>query len=342
MVFASNNNQWPTSAAFRSKVVPFSFRKLTTENLQSALVWDSIVLPLNLLFSRARLVSKNLERRLEIAGNLQDLPDEPRWIINTSCFESGRNWRFEKKRMGRYFPGNPMNGNLDSPSYLINDAVAASCAVPAAIGPMSLDTTDYEKWYEYAEDRVSKRDLDNLPFKNLHLYDGGVYDNIGLEPLLNFGTYEPRSGIDYLIVSNASGKLDRQRYKPGLGAISRLISIMKFQVEALRSRDAVHRIKKHNLPGRYFDTDNTCEEVLVKAGYRKRQIIALCSDYLKKPDVDKLARMSTHIRKLDEDEFILLFRLGFEVADCTLHAFEKRVYNHLVGFDTNYWEEVLQ
>lgn len=339
LIFASNNNQWPDSATFQSKIVPFSFRKLTTENLQSALIWDNIIFPLNILFSRAKLVSRKLERQLEFTGNLQELPDNPRWIINTSCFESGRNWRFEKKRMGGYFPGIPANGNLDSPSYRISDAVAASCAFPIAIGPMTLDTKDYENWYEYDDDRVSKKELVSLPYTRLHLYDGGVYDNIGLEPLINFDKYEPRPGIDYLMVSNASGKLDRQRYKPGLGAIARLVSMMKFQVEGLRSRDSIHRFKDHKLPGRYFDTDNTCESILTKAGYSNEKIVNLCSKYLEKSDVDKLSRESTHIRRLEKTDFKLLFRLGFEVADCTLHGFEKTVYN-LIGFDSKKWEKV--
>ena len=107
-------------------------------------------------------------------------------------------------------------------------------------------------------------------------------------------------------------------------------------MEALRSRDVLRRLINHEIDGRYFDTDNTCAQVIHHAGYNKSQIQDICKNYLSKSDADKAARIKTEIKNLTREQFILLFRQGFEVADCTLHAFEKENFN-LLGFDEQEW-----
>ena len=37
-----------------------------------------------------------------MTGVLKDIPTEPRWIINATTYESGKNWRFMPQRMGDY------------------------------------------------------------------------------------------------------------------------------------------------------------------------------------------------------------------------------------------------
>lgn len=59
---------------------------------------------------------------------------------------------------------------------------------------------------------------------------------------------------------------------------------------------------------------------------------------LQKKNAYKAARIKTEIKNLSHDDFILLFRLGFEVADATLHAFGKNEYQ-LLGYDSDQWAE---
>lgn len=339
LVFAANENQWPPSREYQTKVVPYAFKKLTTQNLQLGVILDSILAPLYLLSSRAKLVSRRLAGFLGMEGSLQELPASPRWLINATCFETGRNWRFEKQRMGGY-----LFGYVDNPDYPISDAVAASSGFPVFIGPLTVTAKNFAGWYTYDILTNRRVDLSVLPADKVHLYDGGVYDNLGLEPLVNYSGpkngYSLRKGIDYLFVSNASGKLDPLQYSPGFTAVSRLVSIPKYQIEALRSRDVLHRIVDHKLPARYFDTDNTCRKVLTDAGFNDRDVDNLCLRYLEKSVVERLARVSTKVSKLKANEFRLLFRLGYEVADCTLHAYEAKKYA-LIGFDTDQWDRLL-
>jgi len=66
------------------------------------------------------------------------------------------------------------------------------------------------------------------------------------------------------------------------------------------------------------------------------QIQEICKSYLTKNQAAAAARIATEIKNLTPDQFMLLFRQGFEVADCTLHAFETDTYQ-LLGFDGDYW-----
>ncbi len=344
LVYQNNGFKWPSSTKYLKDFVPFAYKTLTSANLQRNVVGDIFKWPFRLFSSRANLISRRMRNEMGINISVNQLPKgntgtedlaerEPRWIINTACYESGVNFRFESKRMG-----DSKIGYVDHPEVPLCDAIAASAGFPVLVGPMALKTNGFN-WYEY-ENKI-KKPLDKIKVPDkLHLWDGGVYDNLGLEALVNYDNppkgYAYRDDVDYLMVSNASGKSDMQEYKPGVNAILRLISISKYQVESLRSRDILHRFINHKRAGRYFDTDNYCEQVLKKAGYDNNQIREKSKGYLSKSDADKAARIKTEIKNLSRDQFILLFRQGFEVADCTLHAFEAQMYA-LVGFDENEW-----
>jgi hypothetical protein len=68
-----------------------------------------------------------------ITGRLADLSDTPNWQINTTCIETGKNWRFGKREMGDW-----SFGRHYAPDLSLSTAVAASAAVPYVIGAMTL------------------------------------------------------------------------------------------------------------------------------------------------------------------------------------------------------------
>ena len=232
-------------------------------------------------------------------------------------------------------------GYVQDPAISVADALAASAGFPVLVGPMKIPAHDYS-WYTFIDGKRVPKKKSKLP-KFLHLWDGGVYDNLGLEQLIRYGKtsneYTYRKPIDYLIVSNVSGELDQQEYKMGVKAIIRLISLAKYQVESLRSRDVLHRFIGHEANGKYFDSDNYCEQILLDAGFSKQEAKKKSISFLKKEDAYKAARIATELKNLTVMQFKLLFRLGFEVADCTMHAYEKSKYQ-LLGYDVNEWEQI--
>lgn len=94
------------------------------------------------------------------------------------------------------------------------------------------------------------------------------------------------------------------------------------QVRSLRARALLERMTIHREPGALLVIGNSCEEVLRKAG-RTAQIAQLSGQCFASDRAAKAANLPTMIRRLSNQEFELLFRHGFEVADYTLHAYHS-------------------
>ena len=105
LVYASSDFGWPTSGDFIDKVVPKARELLTTQDLQSRLIWRVLRSPLSIFETKADDLSTLLKKRWGVTVSLRDLPEHPRWMVNATCYETGKNWRFERFRMGDYVFG---------------------------------------------------------------------------------------------------------------------------------------------------------------------------------------------------------------------------------------------
>lgn len=338
LVFALNGNQWPTSEQYLNKVLPEAERLLTTKDLQRSIIWRALTSFWNIFDTRADDLSQLMQEQWGVTAKLSELPREPRWIINATCYESGKNWRFERFQMGDYLFG--YTRDTDIP---VSDAMAASAGFPGGIGPLKLDASKYS-WFKYSErtggsvvmDPEIQTQWKTEPieplFPEAHLWDGGVYDNHGLEGLHNFVTGW-RDKVDFLIVSDASGVAKSEKYARGAKALLRMATgIMKEQIRSLRARAVVERmiLYKGKDDGVYLQTGNTCSRVLFASG-NKDKIPEFCPGCLSDEDARKVAEMPTIIRKLTNEEYLRLFRHGFEVADYTLYAYYPQEFDYL-GF----------
>jgi len=167
-----------------------------------------------------------LEKKWGIKGCLQDLPPFPYWEINCTTFETGKRFRFRRDYMGDY-----SIGYVQNPTLPIADMIAASAAFPVLIGPYQLKTHGLR----FTKDKRGK--LAEMPTKDRYtLWDGGVYDNLGLEALHKIGKGLDDE-IDFIIVSNASAGIGiQQRGRPSAN-LRRLLEITMSQVDTLRIRD---------------------------------------------------------------------------------------------------------
>lgn len=307
LVFAAGGNRWPDSAGYLNQVVPHLLRLLTERNIQSDYVRQSLMLPWRLIAGRAAVLGNVLERQWGIGGRLADLPTTPRWIINATCYQSGKNWRFERDLMGDY-----QTKYVVTPDFRLADALAASAAVPGLIGPLVVRSSRY-RWSQWERQQWQSV---RPQYARLHLWDGGVYDNLGIEPL-----YKPSRGIcpdaDFLIISDASRRLasdTRQTgWRPGyLRASLRLVDVATDQVRSLRARMVVHQFKQQPGSGAYLRLGTRPSRASsAPAGGRQRWTLTA-------EEVDRVANLPTTLRRLSCQEFSLLFRHGFEVADQTL------------------------
>jgi NTE family protein len=343
LVFALNDYRWPTSQEYIDKVVPGAHTLLTTHDLQKSMLFRVLGSLWTILGTRADDLSALINEGWGISAELRDLPEHPRWMINATCHETGKNWRFERFRMGDY-----LFGYTDDPDLPLSDAMAASCGFPGLIGPLVLSTSQWS-WYNYVDVATTagappsdaggrpkrKKQAVEPPFSEVHLWDGGVYDNHGLEALHNFSSGW-REGVDFLVVSDAAGRPEPEKYRRGVRALLRISSdIMMNQVRSLRSRAIIERLRNHEDRGAFLQTGNTCEQLLRGAG-KTDDIPRYCPECLPKEKTDRAANMPTVIRKLTEGEYRLLFRHGFEVADYTLYAYNDDQFGY-VGYANSRW-----
>ncbi|MBU2622571.1 MAG: patatin-like phospholipase family protein [Proteobacteria bacterium] len=316
LVYAKSERTWPDSSLFLQDVLPKLKSLLTTFDLEAYYKW-SLINPYWWIAGRAKLVSKLIQKHWGINGNISQIPDFPNWEICATSYETGKNWRFSKKRMGDY-----ISNYVVSPSFPLSDAVAASAAVPGLIGPLSVDITKYQ-WCKYDDDRKTTISSNGPTTQKIRLWDGGVYDNLGLESM-----FKPqkglRVGLDFLIISDASRpiKMETKRFQfklPPYIPPFRLIDVATDQVRAIRLRIFVNFLSANKNAGTIFHMGNTMPAILAQAN-------ATIPDkwnekkFLSESQVSTVAGMETTLRKLDLEEYDLLFQHGYEVADATLYA----------------------
>lgn len=161
---------------------------------------------------------------------LAALPAEgqgPRFTILSTNYETLSAVRFERERVRDW-----RVGEWKSPDLRLADAVAASSAFPPVLAPFVLKTGNISLFASSAGsgDR-GQPDLHTPPFtRRFKLVDGGVYDNMGLEPVWK------RSGR--ILVSNAGNRLDTE-VPLSLQLVSqlrRVISMIHRQAETNRIR----------------------------------------------------------------------------------------------------------
>ena len=313
LVLASTGNRWPGSAEYFNITVPQIHSLLTSRDLQWMFAVKSLINPWRLLSGRAAILGDAIRRLWCIDSTLSDLPISPRWIINATCYETGKNWRFQRDRMGDY-----QAKYVNDPQFQLSHALAASAAVPGLVGPLIVKSRHHQ-WSEYHED-----DWREIPpkYKRLHLWDGGVYDNLGVEALFKPGE-GLRDGADFLIVCDASRPLPEDTrangWAPGfVQASMRLVDVATDQVRSVRARMLMDYFKQNPGTGAYLRMGLRTKRMYAK---RSREEHRAENQYaLTDAEVRQASTFETTLRRLTHQEFSLLFRHGYEVADVTLET----------------------
>jgi NTE family protein len=121
----------------------------------------------------ANLAASIYDRFLFKGATLQDLPIRPRFSFTATSLQSGSLWRFAKE-----YAADWRVGRWDKPSLSVAMAVGASAAFPPYLSPA------YVKLPAGALIETPGADLLDASFsRTLCLTDGGIYDNLGLEPV---------------------------------------------------------------------------------------------------------------------------------------------------------------
>jgi NTE family protein len=224
LAVAWNGLQW--DAAGRATNLRDTFIAPILKQAEDAIDYESIVLGLLPWDSAFRHVAQSYERHITGGPKtLQDLPQAPDFVFNTTSLMSGRDWRFT-----RAYAAGWRVGMIETPMFSLAEVIAASSAFPPFLSPASFDLTGLA-----VTAPSGKEDLHHPPFtEKALLCDGGVYDDMGLEPA--WKRYRT------LLVSNAGRPFGALEAPPTcwLDQMRRVVDITMDQDQALRERILIY------------------------------------------------------------------------------------------------------
>jgi len=230
-------------------------------------------------------------------ATLQDLPDAPRFVFNSTNLATGVDCRFSKPYAGDY-----RIGLIREPTFSVAQAVAASSAFPPFLSPVVLkpNPASFEK--------VDGADLyDDIAFRStLTLTDGGVYDNLGLETVWKrFRT---------LLVSDAGTPFDyegaqgRDWARQGL----RVIVILTHQAWSLRTNLLVRLYRAQERDGAYWGIGTPIGR------YEVPGALSVPAEA-----TGTLAKIRTRLNPFTEAEQCSLINWGYAVCDAAVRKYTK-------------------
>jgi NTE family protein len=280
-----------TRETFEREVVA-PIRSLAGETIDAEAIVLGIVLPGRI----SDRVAAAYDEHLFKGRTLQDLPDEPRFVINATNVQSGALWRFMKPYMRDY-----RVGEIKLPAIRLAQAVAASSAFPPVLSPVEirLDPDSFTP--------NSGQDLQRRPFTSkVVLTDGGVYDNLGLETA--WKRYRT------VLVSDGGGQMQPEEEPKSDWARHsyRVLNLVDNQVRALRKRQLIDSFRappedEAHREGTYWGIRTNIADYGL-AG-------ALECPY---DSTMRLAETPTRLKRLDDGLQERLINWGYAVCDAAL------------------------
>jgi len=315
MVFRLNEYEWPSSVNYLVTVYPQFRRLATTKSLQRAALRRLLLNPLNwrFLLSRANVLAEAIRELWDVRASLSSLPVLPVWSINGTTAETGRRFRFKAQEMGDY-----ELGYAPAQQFCLAHAMAVSAAFPGGIGPLSIKVSEFE-WQKGA--RIAVRKSHVPPFERLHLYDGGLYDNLGMEPLFDIGRRETKLDgedkvrADFIVVSDGGAPLERRAVPHPLNPFrfKRIADIALDKCRALRVRVFLNYISRQPTSGLFLGIGADAGSS-IKAIVKGQDCDLSNYEWLVAEKAREAARVPTSLRQMTEEVFDLVARHGYETA----------------------------
>ena len=275
--------------------VSLPFRRFTARDFRTLPML--LHLPWNWLFPgpRIRQIARQYESRLTQL-KLKDLPKKPEFVLSATDLVFGVNWEFRQDYAGDF-----MAGYTDQcREWPLAWAVAASACFPPLFGPFPVEVSP-ESFKRGAYRKADRKEL----LSNLCLSDGGVYDNMGLEPVWK--------SHEYVLVSDCGAPFSFTAGKVPLLRHMRYVAIASNQSLALRKRLFFEGITDCRFKGSYWGIGGTVHR------YSKGKRSDGYSVQLVEEIIDD---MRTDLDSFSEAEAKVLENHGYLVADSCV---EQRV-----------------
>jgi NTE family protein len=250
--------------------------------------------------SAVRELAKRYDRALGGPRPLSSLADP--FVLCATDLAFGVNWEFKRAKVGDY-----QAGYIEPPpDWSIGLAVAASSCFPPLFQPLKVPC-DLGTWQGGKAKGESPENWASA-IKDLRLSDGGVYDNLGLEPVWKDHAH--------ILVSDAGGIFDFQADK-GLfpWRVKRYQSVQERQVRALRKRWLIGSFKQDLICGAYWGTGSS----------RSRYDVGDSLGYSKILARDVISEVRTDLDSFSDVEAAVLENHGYFLADVAVRTHCARI-----------------
>jgi NTE family protein len=229
---------------------------------------------------------------------LADVPSSPRFVFLASNLGSGAVVRFAQP-----YTADAKVGKRDHLNVPLTRVVAASSAFPPFLGPAVFKLTDQQALTEvFPDPEGDELALHTKPYTHrLELGDGGIYDNLGLQPLEQFHTILASDG------GSPFKTMDRAP-RNWLSNMKRSWLVTDNQVRSLRKHDLVDDYRRGLRNGTYWGIRSDVTD------YPHAAIPAA------QARVDAIAATRTRLWPLPEQRRKELVNWGYAICDTALRS----------------------
>lgn len=231
------------------------------------------------------------------SARLADLPEHPRFVFCSSEMQFRAQWTFDSRarRFGSEPPGYAEFGDR----WTIARAAASSSCLPGAFSPMSVSDPLSGGSYD-ADDAAQLA-------RTLALSDGGMYDNLGVEPV-----WQDHAAV---LVSDAGPSF---KPNPGIGRIwntLRFAIILLEQATDVRKRWLISNFVTGNLEGAYWGVAGAAED------YPQPSTPAYSKAFVR----DFIAPIRIDLDVFSEGERAVLENHGYLMADTAVRSHAREL-----------------
>jgi NTE family protein len=286
--------RWPTGHGVVSDfdaTVAQTFHRMTTRNIRTSPLLTGL-LPWNLFRGHAAVSALEGQYHRHLTQlRLSELPTRPRFVFCATDMAYGVNWTFTHGEVGSY-----MAGYAATPAdWTVARAVAASSCFPPFFNPqpIGLDPATMRHGRDPAGHERDAR------IRGLQLSDGGLYDNMGLEPVWKSHAV--------ILVSEGGSTFDASADGGLAWRLNRYVDVMGRQAGAQRKRWLISNMLDANIRGAYWGIGTDIAKYGIGAtGYPVDLVTRV------------IAEVRTDMDRFDEPERFVLENHGYLLADAAV------------------------
>jgi len=239
---------------------------------------------------------------------LADVPESnsktPRFVFCATSVNTGACWHFHSgplARMGEFY-----TGYSDVNDVRISEAVAASSAFPLAFSAFELDSArlrEVSRVDPWGSTRPLSGKRDAVTLERILLTDGGVYDNLGVEPVWQRfrAILSSDAGRPFASVATCSQAI--------LNRLKRVASISEEQVGAVRKRWLIEQYLSKARVGTLWAINTNVEDYPIDNAHSYS------------PEVRTLfSSVRTDLNSFSEGEIACIENHGYALADAAIRS----------------------